>query len=151
MGWLTGSPGVWLLLALAIYGLISVIGLVIRRVEAGVASGNHGISLLVLIQNQEEQIEGFLRPLTKRLLARPSPKVGELILVDLASTDGTALILERLACEEPGLRVVQFSVDQSVTACESALFLCRNSVAMLIDLRGRVNTGAILHELAHIW
>lgn len=149
MQWLTGSAGDWVLLALALYGLASAIDYgvdflrALRRKEAAVPLG-----LLVLTRNQEDQIEGFVRDLLA--LVRRDGSACELLLVDLASTDGTPAILERLAREER-IRLVRLPSDETGPAYEAAQFLCSGKVSMVVDLRGKVDAPALLHTLQSVW
>ena len=76
---------------------------------------------------------------------------GELLLVDLASADETPLILERLARQEPHLRLVRLPAGASAAALESAIFLCRSRVALMLDLRGTVDVAQVLHIVNSIW
>jgi hypothetical protein len=152
MHWFTGSPGIWLLLALAACGLASMGSLgmrwlrTARRPETPVP-----FSFLVLTRNQEHQIEGFLRALLG--LLRQSPRVAgvcDIVLVDLASTDATPYILERLARTE-NLRLVRLESDQVATGLEMAQFLSRGQLSTVIDLRGEVDVPAVLRTLHMIW
>ncbi|HWI52384.1 MAG TPA: glycosyltransferase, partial [Symbiobacteriaceae bacterium] len=133
MQWLTGSAGDWVLLALALYGLASAIDHIAELLRSFRLKGKKAsVSLLVLTRNQEQQIEGFVRDLLA--MVRRDGNLCELVLVDLASTDDTPEILERLADEEP-LRVMRLPSDEPGAAYEAAHFLCRGKVSMVVDLR----------------
>lgn len=153
MHWLGEFPGVWLLLALALYGLASAMTQGYRLIRWGIRPNDrHEISLLVLVQNQEHQIEGFVRSLVAHVRGRPALLLGgELLLVDLASLDQTPLILERLAREDPQLRLVRLPESAPAAALESALFLCRGRVALMLDLRGKVDAAHVLHIVSSLW
>lgn len=149
MQWLTGSTGDWVVLALALYGLASAIEHVADLARSFRMKGTPTpISLLVLTRNQEEQIEGFVRDLMA--LVRRDGTPCELLLVDLASTDGTPAILERMAREER-LRLMRLSSDEPGPAYEAAHFLCTGKVTMVVDLRGKVDAPALLHTLQSVW
>jgi hypothetical protein len=146
-------PGVWLLLAFALYGLAGAMAQGYRLFRWGIRPhARHGISLLVLVQNQEQQIEGFVRSLIAHVRGRSTLSVhGELLLVDLASVDETPLILERLVRQDPQLRLVRLPDGAPPPVLESALFLCSGRVALMIDLRGKVDAAQVLHIFSTIW
>ncbi|HWI65842.1 MAG TPA: glycosyltransferase [Symbiobacteriaceae bacterium] len=149
MQWLSGSAGDWVLLALALYGLASALEHGADLLRAFHKKGQPvRLSLLVLTRNQEEQIEGFVRDLLA-LISRDGT-VCELVLADLASTDGTPAILERLAREER-VRLMRLPSDEPGPALEAAHFLCTGKVAMVVDMRGKVDAPALLHTLQSVW
>jgi hypothetical protein len=153
MQWLAEFPGVWVLLALALYGLVNAIFQGYRLYRWGVRPGaRYPLSLLVLVRNQEQQIEGFVRSLSALVRGR-SAMLGrcELLLVDLASADDTPLILERLVQQDSYLRLVRLPAETPAIWLESALFLCRSSVTILVDLRGKVDATAVLGSLSRFW
>lgn len=149
MQWLTGTPGDWVILALALYGLASALEYAIGQIRVFLRGRRAGapISLLVLTRNQEEQIEAFLRQLLP-LLRREEP--GELLFVDLASTDGTVAILERFARDEH-IRLVQLPSSEPSEAYEAASFLSPGRVAVVVDLRGKIDAPAVLHTIESVW
>lgn len=152
MDWITRSPGIWLLLGLAWFGLVCAIGFGVRWLRMlGRGETAGPLSFLVLTRNQEHQIESFLRALLSTL--RHSPRASgccEVVLVDLASTDATPYILERLARSE-SLRLVRLSSDQLASGLEVAQFLSRGRLSTVIDLRGEVDAPSLLRTLQSIW
>ena len=147
MEWLTSSPGLWVLLALALFGLCSAIGVVIRWIRAAYDRATP-LSFLVLTRNQEHQIEGFIRAVLSGL--RGSPRKCELVLVDLASTDSTPYILERLARKEQ-IGLVRLKSQEPGEAFTMAHFLAQGRVAIVIDLRGPADAPTVLRTLREIW
>ncbi|HYF93339.1 MAG TPA: glycosyltransferase [Symbiobacteriaceae bacterium] len=149
MQWLTGSAGDWVLLALALYGLASAIEHAVELLRSLRHKGKTAsVSLLVLTRNQEEQIEGFVRDLLA-LVGRDG-SLCELVLVDLASTDDTPAILDRLATEER-VRVMRLPSDEPGPAYEAAHFLCAGKLSMVVDLRGKVDAPELLQTLQSVW
>lgn len=153
MQWLTGSSGVWLLLALALYGLAcalteaqQLLRRMLRRENAA------SLTLLVLMQNQAQEAEGVVRALLD-LVGRSPLSDGEfdLLLVDLGSTDETPAILERLAQKAEHIRTVQLPSDQPANIYEIARSLCHTDLVILADLRGRTAHPSVLHTLQRIW
>lgn len=149
MQWLSGSAGDWVLLALALYGLASAIehGADLLRSLRPKAEAPP-LGLLILTRNQEEHVEGFVRDLMA--LVRREKLPCELLLVDLNSTDGTPAILERLAREEH-IRLMKLPSEEPGPAYEAAHFLCSGKVAMVVDLRGRVDAPSLLQTLQVLW
>ncbi len=151
--WADATPGAWVLLALALYGLAALLldlAGMLRRLL--LTNSEVTLSILVLVHNQEHQIEGIVRTLAQRD-RREALAAGqwELILVDLESTDDTPIILERLARQFEHLRVVSLPTERAPTACEAALFLCRSPVTLLVDMRHAVDGDRLRKPLAHIW
>ncbi|HEY3368926.1 MAG TPA: hypothetical protein VGK74_28040 [Symbiobacteriaceae bacterium] len=150
MRWLSDFP-TWLLWALALYGLVNAAGAserLFRRLFRPAVLPV--LSLMVLVQNQESQVEGFVRALTGML--RQAPRAAwrcELILLDVASTDGTGPILERLARRDPAIRVVRVRPDEV-----PAVFTFAHSpgcLAVHLDLRGKLEAGPVLELLNKLW
>lgn len=110
------------------------------------------LSMLVLIHNQEHQIEGVVRTLaTHGWWNRLGGGRWEVLLVDLDSTDDTPIILQRLARQYEHVRLVTLPRDQAASACETALFLCRSPVTLLVDLRHNVNIEGLLRGITTGW
>lgn len=96
-----------LLLALVVSGLDFLIGVssIERLAELPPHQGAAPpVSLVVPARNEERNVEAAARS----LLAQRYPSL-EIIAVDDRSTDGTGAILDRLAAEEPRLRVVHLT------------------------------------------
>ena len=94
-----------LLALVVVLGLVGVIGVVARnlgifRPAPQAVNIVHPLSILIPVRNEEGHVEAAVRAAcaqTGRI---------EVIALDDGSTDGTAAILRRLACELPQLRVV---------------------------------------------
>ncbi len=142
------------LLALALYGFVSA-GMVLFRLVRRLTTRDPvgPVSLLVLVQNQAEHIEAFLRTAAGMMRERPPRgcRPGELLVVDLASIDQTPAILERLSRQEPALRLVRIPAERVAEALETSFFLCRGTVAVMVDMRGKVDPRALLRTLTTIW
>lgn len=150
MGWLPD----WLLLWLAGWGLISMVAVLVLKLARlrALRQPLPTLYILVLVQNQEQQIEGFVRELATDVWESASfTGPCELVLVDAASTDTTPQILERLVRKYPRARLVRLNPEQARTACEAALFLCQGPVAVTVDLRGRDSAGTALKALHAMW
>jgi hypothetical protein len=151
MTWLTGPTGIWVLLALAGYGLVSILGVVARWAQSLLHPGGPaGFSLAIITRNQEHQIEGFLREVLD-LLRQPRRSVGtwEVLLIDLGSTDATPSIAERLA-REGHIRLLKLASVEPAVAYEMAHFLSEGKVSLLVDLRGKVDAPSVISRLQAI-
>lgn len=151
MQWFAEEVWFWLIAALAVYGLACIIMHVwpllddIDRQRSGGA-----LTLVVLVRNQERQIEGFVRS-ASNLIHSGETMPADLLLIDVGSTDDTLPILERLAQRDPKIRLVRLPEGPAVAPYETALFLSRGQVAVLVDLRGKASATAILRTLEEIW
>lgn len=147
------GPVLWVLLLVgfAMVGLV-LSGLLRRLREAVRAADPPALSVLVLAQNQEEQVEGFLRSLLALVHERMPPHVPVgVLLVDVGSTDQTHAILERLTVTYANAEVVSLPAEEADRACERALLLCRGRLVLLADLRAEADGAAVLSRIANGW
>ncbi len=77
------------------------------------------LSILIPVYNERAVAERSLR----QVLAAPLPENmdRELIIVDDCSTDGTSAILERLAADDPRIRLFRHAVNRGKGAVRSAI------------------------------
>lgn len=155
MIWLMDVPGLWILLILAFYGLVCAANQgvrVFRRRPGFMAAENAApLNLVVLVRNQAEQVEGFVRNLQN---LRPWARAGvewECFLVDVDSTDETPLILERLAREEVHIHFVHLPAAQANQVLDAVLMLSRGGVCLLADFQAPASGRALLHRLENHW
>ena len=78
------------------------------------------ISIIVPIYNERENLEPFLTALTQAL--DPSGEEYEILLIDDGSTDGSDACIEKLAAQNPRIRVIQFRRNFGQTAAMAAGF-----------------------------
>lgn len=152
MGGLTGSPALWLVLALALYGSVILVGQGVR-IARGYLRPVLPVpqSILVLTRNQEHQVEPFLRALLNLLRQSPrAPGPADVVVVDQASSDATPYILDRFAREQH-IRLLRLPPEQVAAGYEMAHFLCHGRIATVIDLRGDIDAKAVLHTLSMVW
>jgi len=73
-------------------------------------TGELRLSILIPVYNERTVVERSLA----QVLAAPLPENmdRELIIVDDCSTDGTAAILDRMASEEPSIRLIRKTVNE---------------------------------------
>lgn len=150
--WSAGSLLSWAALALALYGLVSALAHTSRLLRRLHGRHGTGLSILVLIHNQEEQIEAVVRELAL-LHGRVAADVTrhEVLLVDYDSNDDTPLILERMVADLPQFRLVRLPRTQATNVCDSALFLCQSPAILLLDLRYRVDARRMIRTLVSCW
>lgn len=154
MAWLTESPGLWIVLGLACYGLACAVGhgaWLIRRLGRSVGHRNAvPLSLVVLVRNQQDQVEGFVRELSARL-SRRAASDWMCFLVDLASTDETPAILERLKRDQEHIRVIRLPPPRAAQALDTLLMLSQGGVLLLADLQAPASARKVLQRLEQYW
>lgn len=109
------------------------------------------LSMLVLVQNHADVLEGFLRTLLDfrtRLRGRLSD---QLVVLDLGSLDDTPAIVERLAREIPGLYLLR--AERRGCTCmpviETAMGYCQTPAIVVLDLREGAPLPEMLAGLEH--
>jgi glycosyltransferase involved in cell wall biosynthesis len=147
------DPVLWVLLLVgfALVGL-ALSGLLTRLRGAVRAASPPALSIIVLAQNQEEQVEGFLRSLLALVHERMPPHVPVgVLLVDVGSSDQTRAILERLTVRYANAEVLSLPAEEADRACERALMLCRGRLVLLADLRAEADGAVVLSRIANGW
>ena len=118
----------------------------------GGSVGERGRSLDLLsvaapVFNEDESLEEFYGRVVSALEGLPF----ELILVDDGSTDATPEILERLACQDPRLRVVRLSRNFGHQAAITAgLEHARGNVVVMIDADLQ-DPPELIHKMLDGW
>jgi hypothetical protein len=145
----------WVILALALYGVQELLRNMIRALRRMRRPRPFPISIVVLLHNQEEQVEALVRSLYSGAgqIGVMVEEAQEILLVDLESTDQTPAIVDCLVREHPNLRTVRLPRTQGLSACDTALFLCRSPIALVIDLRQGGASKDVLNALGsnQIW
>ena len=91
---------------LALYGLFEIIKNILYICTYTKLSIN-GIYFLVVVKNQEENIEGFLRSLLFRIIYGKE-EVKNILVVDLNSKDNTKKIVENLEKEYEQIKLLNW-------------------------------------------
>ena len=94
------------------------------------------ISIVLLIHNEAEVIEGVVRGFYDKILVKLPGS--EIILVEDGSTDGTKEILAKLIAELPGLTLFEGKERRGyVNAFKSAMKLPKNELILFCDSSGK--------------
>lgn len=102
------------------------------------------ISLLFLVRNQEDTIEGLIR----RVFADTYAQSVELIAVDTGSVDQTRMILERLAAK---FEMIQFISSGEVQGISRKIRnLCHGNTIYCFDLTSSINYSLMAHTIDSI-
>lgn len=141
MTWLLEQPSVWVLLALAAYGLFAAVGQFFDRLAR--LNEPRSPDLLVVVRNSEAEIEGIARDLCKTN--------SRVTFVDWASSDQTPVVLDRLARIEAGLAVIQLSDAQATSHGLGTLVGDLAPVVLVMDLRRETDMRTVLKEYGLSW
>jgi len=123
-----------ILVALALLGLWQLIQDLTAWLLRGELGQRPPASLLIIVRNREQEIEGLLRYLLHEITPE---SFSDIVVVDAGSADLTAPILDRLARDYPVLQVVQAAPDSRPVA--EAMPLCRGAVVHVLDLTNRLS------------
>ena len=111
------------------------------------------VSLLLLVRNQEDVVEGVVRELLGiAYLSRPGLTNYELVAVDDGSADSSGEIMERLARGCQRIKFVRLDRlrESAESAAQVGLFLCRSRVVLLLDLRGPFPPEEVVHAAYYL-
>ena len=92
---------------LALYGLFEIIKNIVY-LSTYTNFKSDGIYLILAVKNQEEKIEGFLRPTLFKILYGKEDYFKNIIIADLKSTDKTKEIAKKLSKEYDCLKVISW-------------------------------------------
>lgn len=93
---------------LAAYGLIILVFAAASRLRARDTGKHPGVRVVLLVRNAEEQIEYMIRNAVKYDFTSRVMSDKSLIVVDMDSTDNTALILEKLQKDFSNVEIMKF-------------------------------------------
>ncbi len=92
---------------LAIYGLLEIIKNIIY-ISTYTNLKSEGIYLIFAVKNQEDKIEGILRPALFRIIYGKEDCFKNIIITDLKSKDGTKEILKKISEEHDFTKYVSW-------------------------------------------
>lgn len=131
-------------LTTAAYCLIVFIRRMALYRQPGPCQSKPEISLMFLVRNQEDAIEGLVR----KVLADAYSQIVELVIVDLGSTDQTRMILKRLAGNSQMLKFIPFCEGQ--TTSKRIRNLCHGKTIYCFDLTSTINYGLMVQTIHSI-
>jgi len=138
-GWIVTTA-----LLIAIYCLMIYIRRVVVCNKTEYGSKIPVLSLLLLVKNQQDIIEGLIR----ELYAIPGCWSTEVIVVDCGSVDETRPILERLAGSFQNFKVVGVSEEPGML--KKVYRLCRGDIIYCFDLTGAINYNLMARTIHSI-
>lgn len=124
-----------ILVSLAIYGLWHVLRDLWNAYLAPNLPAVPSESLLLVVKNAQNQIEGMVRHLLRE--AEISERWCDVVIVDAGSHDLTPAILERLALIYPVLKVCYLTAD--VRPIPQGMALCQGEVVHVLDFVNRLS------------
>lgn len=122
------------LVSLALYGLWRICFGFWRFFSFGRTDRQFRTSLLVLVKDSQEQVEGLVRLLLQE--AACEARWNELVVIDHASRDITPDILDRLALAYPEIKVIHMPADSRPAA--EGIALCQGEIICLLDFISRL-------------
>jgi len=138
-----------MLVSLALYGLWHIIREAWQTCFAARLQHSFRMSLLVMVKDSQEQIEGIVRSLLQE--TADNLKWCELVVIDHASEDITPAILDRLASAYPQIKVVHMPAAVR-PAAEGAAF-CQGEVICMLDFISRLKPEdfpEVIHKLRQL-
>ena len=142
----------WTRVGLYLFAAYGVLALVLSFMDrlARLTSRSHSrspLSLVLLARNNETVIEQVVRSVAG-LSWFSTTLAHDVVVVDDRSSDGTGLVLERLARRYGRLKVVRMSESPAGRpALEVGMFLTSNPVAIVCDLRSPRDVRPALNAL----
>lgn len=149
--WVPSTTGEVVVLLLALYGagalLLGGVRLLLGERRPAEALP---VAVLVLVRNQEEAIEGFVRVLLY-LMREGNHRVrpAGVFVADSGSQDATPLILKRLARQAPGLRLIDMRGGVG-RGLEEVRSLSRSPLTVVVDLQAERDTKEVLADLERL-
>lgn len=137
----------WLVLAaliIALYCLMIFVRRVLAHKSATWSANLPGITMVFLVRNQENIIEGLIRQVYADTCRIPV----EVVAVDLGSVDQTRMILERLSKSFQGFYCL-VSQDEPETL-KRVYDLCQGSTIFCFDLTNSINYSLMTRTIHSI-
>jgi glycosyltransferase involved in cell wall biosynthesis len=137
----------------AVYGLFSIFYSISRYFfDVGKSRRNITFSIILIVRNQEDAIEGIIRSIARRGFLDGSEGILlNLVVVDDYSRDQTPEILRFLAREYKFLKVVRMEkIMEDKSPLEVGLSLCEGEVICILDVGIRIAPEKIADAISYI-
>jgi glycosyltransferase involved in cell wall biosynthesis len=137
----------------AVYGLFSIFYSISRYFfDVGKSRRNITFSIILIVRNQEDAIEGIIRSIARRGFLDGSEGILlNLVVVDDYSRDQTPEILRFLAKEYKFLKVVRMEkIMEDKSSIEVGLSLCEGEVICILDVGVRIAPEKIADAISYI-
>lgn len=131
-------------LLVAIYCVVLMVRRSIICVNRQNSQSKPKISILFLVRNQDDTVEGLIR----RVFAEAYDQPVEIIVVDTGSADKTKMILERLAARYEMLKFVPFGEVQGIS--RMIRNLCHGNIIYCIDLTSSISYSLMANTIDSI-
>lgn len=140
---MVGALIIW---ALALYGASVIVVQSVQRLQNRYNQHPHPLTIVLIVQNAEHEIEGTLRMLMMKTAF--SPRERRILVFDVASDDDTGCIVQRLTQQHHCLDYVH--VSNEVDFIDELKSVCLQSprVGCIYDLRDRGMLKDVTHDVA---
>lgn len=105
---------IFLIYLFASFGFICFLRMLIESIDFSHSFKNTKKVLAVLVKNQEESVEGSIRRIISSEILKKASLDGELIILDMGSTDKTMEILEKLQYDNDCVGVIKNSEKERI-------------------------------------
>lgn len=92
----------------ALYGLIEIIKNIIYIHTCNTIKTD-GIHMVILVKNQENKIEGFIRALNFKILYGKEDYFKDILILDLNSNDNTKNIIENISNDNSNIKLINWN------------------------------------------
>lgn len=140
---MVGALVVW---ALALYGATVIVSQSVGHIKRRSERHRHPLTIVLIVQNAEHQIEGTLR--TLMIKTAFSPRERRILVFDVASQDETGSIVQRMTQQHHCLDYVH--VSDEIAFIDQLKNVCLNSprVGCIYDLRDHGMLRDVTHDVA---
>jgi hypothetical protein len=119
--------------ALAVYGALAVVRQCVRSIQRRAQRNPHPLTIILIVQHAERDIEGTLRTLMIRTALGTRER--RILVFDVASQDDTGQIVQRMTACHDCIDYVRVADDSELLHQLKALCLQSPRVGCIYDLR----------------
>ncbi|MCL6443301.1 MAG: hypothetical protein K6T83_07585 [Alicyclobacillus sp.] len=121
--------------ALAVYGAVAIVWQSVHRIQRQRRHHKVPVTLILVVENAEREIEGTLRTLMVRTAFGDRER--KILVIDVASQDETGAIVRRMAADHTCLEYLRVRDDNECLAELKAICLRIPRIGCIVDLRDR--------------